>query len=280
MSALTVTGLEVEIGGSTLVEGFDLTVEPGEWVGIIGPNGAGKTTILRSIAGLIPSGGSIVIGGIAGNLLTRADRARMVGMVPQRPEIPPGLRVIDYVLLGRAPHLRYLQMPGGSDVEAALRATTDMQVDALAGRMVASLSGGELQRVVLARALAQAAPLLLLDEPTASLDVGHAQQVLTRVDELRRTQGLTVVSAIHDLTLAAQFCDRLVLVAGGHIVATGPAGTVLTESSIFAHYGARVRVLADGSGGVVVIPVRDNSRQPVSMTTDPMTPIDGVADSP
>lgn len=269
MSALSVTGLEVEIGASTLVEGIDLTVEQGEWIGIIGPNGAGKTTILRSIAGLLSSGGSIVIDGIAGSRLSRADRARMVGLVPQRPEIPAGVRVIDYVLLGRAPHLRYLQMHRESDVEAAWAAMTNMQVDGLADRMVASLSGGELQRVVLARALAQAAPLLLLDEPTASLDVGHAQQVLTLVDELRRTQGLTVVSAIHDLTLAAQFCDRLVLVAGGHIVATGVARSVLTESSILTHYGARVRVLEDDAGGVVVIPVRDNPSRHVSMRAIP-----------
>jgi len=204
----------------------------------------------------------------------------MVGLVPQRPEIPPGVRVIDYVLLGRAPHLRYLQMHGESDVAAAWAAMKNMEVDALAGRMVATLSGGELQRVVLARALAQAAPLLLLDEPTASLDVGHAQQVLTLVDELRRTQGLTVVSAIHDLTLAAQFCDRLVLVAGGHIVATGSARSVLTESSIFAHYGARVRVLADDIGGVVVIPVRANPSHHVSMGADPMKHADNVTTSP
>jgi iron complex transport system ATP-binding protein len=280
MSALTVTGLQVEIGSSTLVEGIDLTVEPGEWVGIIGPNGAGKTTILRSIAGLLASRGSIVIDGVPGRRLSRADRARMVGLVPQRPEIPPGVRVIDYVLLGRAPHLRYLQMHGESDVAAAWLAMTSMQVDALAGRMVATLSGGELQRVVLARALAQSAPLLFLDEPTASLDVGHAQQVLTLVDELRRTQRLTVVSAIHDLTLAAQFCDRLVLVAGGHIVATGSARSVLTESSILAHYGARVRVLADDIGGVVVIPVRDSASRHVSMGANPMKHSDTVVTSP
>lgn len=171
------------------------------------------------------------------------------------------MSVADYVLLGRAPHQGYLAIESLDDLRAVEEALRSLELVELARRPLASLSGGELQRAVLARALAQSAPIMLLDEPTSSLDVGHQQQLLTLVDGMRRSCGLTVVSAIHDLTLAAQFCDRLVMLAGGRVVEDGSASHVLTESSIRRHYGARVRVLSDGGQGVVVIPVRD-SEQP------------------
>jgi iron complex transport system ATP-binding protein len=171
------------------------------------------------------------------------------------------MRVVDYVLLGRTPHLGYLATESPTDLQAVEEAIVMLDLVRLSGRVMGGLSGGELQRVVLARALAQAAPLLLLDEPTAALDVGAAQQVLDLVDEIRRRQRLTVVAAVHDLTLAAQFCDRLVMISGGSIVAEGAARTVLTESVIRQHYGASVRVLEDGAGGVVVIPVNPRTRR-------------------
>ena len=178
------------------------------------------------------------------------------------------MRVFDYVLLGRAAHLPYLGVEGRQDLAVASAVIEELELGDFAHRPLETLSGGELQRAVLARALAQEAPLLLLDEPIASLDVGHQQQVLDLVEALRRRRGLTVLSALHDLTLAAQYCDRLVLLAGGRVAAEGPARAVLTEGAIREHYGAAVRVLDDGSGGVVVIPIRrqagDGGRAPAA----------------
>jgi iron complex transport system ATP-binding protein len=258
VKALSATGLSVSLAGRGILHGIDLAIEAGAWVGIVGPNGAGKTTLLRALAGTIAYSGVVEIGGHPAEALGVRRRAREVALVPQRPEIPHGMSVSDYVLLGRAPHQGYLAIESTNDLREVESALASLELGDVAGRSLESLSGGECQRVVLARALAQAAPIMLLDEPTSSLDVGHQQQLLTLVDGMRRSCGLTVVSAIHDLTLAAQFCDRLVMLAGGRVVEDGSASHVLTESSIRRHYGARVRVLSDGDHGVVVIPVRDS----------------------
>ena len=163
----------------------------------------------------------------------------LVALVPQTPVVPPAMTVAEYVLLGRTPHLPVLAREHGQ----------------FAGRELGSLSGGELQRAVIARALAQGAPILILDEPTSALDIGHQQQVLELVEELRQQEGLTVVAAMHDLTLAAQYGDRILLMDAGSIVAEGPAREVLTSDRIASLYGARVRVLDDGET-LAVVPVR------------------------
>ncbi len=256
MTRIDLTDLVVTVGDRDLVRVDRLAVEAGEWVGIIGPNGAGKTTLLRAVQGTVAHRGTVRFDGRSRPSIPRSERARMLASVPQRPVVPLHMRVADYVLLGRTPYIPYLGSERVSDLLAAREAMFDLKVLDLTDRRLGTLSGGELQRVVLARALAQEAPVLLLDEPTASLDVGHTQQVMALIDELRRARGLTLLTALHDLTLAAQFCDRLVLVAGGEVVADGPARTVLTEGTIARHYGATVRVLDDGAGGVVVIPVR------------------------
>jgi iron complex transport system ATP-binding protein len=258
MSApLEMRSVSVDLGGTRIVDDVDLTVAGGEFVGIVGPNGAGKTTLLRTVVGGVPYGGEISIDGQPVSQMRRDERARRVALVPQRPVVPPGMTVMDYVLLGRTPHLSLLAAESRRDVEAAAAGLRSLYVEEMAEREMSSLSGGEFQRVVLARALAQGSPLLLLDEPTSSLDVGHAQRVLGLVDAMRRSCGLTVVAAVHDLTLAAQFCDRLVMMAGGRVVSQGRPVTVLTETSIRTHYGATVRILDDGDGRVVVIPSRN-----------------------
>jgi len=160
------------------------------------------------------------------------------------------------VLLGRTPHMGVFVREGAGDRTAAAEALARLELAALADRRLGSLSGGELQRAVIARALAQAAPILLLDEPTSSLDVGHQQQVLELVDELRRADGLTVLAAMHDLTLASQYGDRLVLVDEGRVLAEGAARDVLTSERIASLYGANVRIVAGDDGVHAVVPVR------------------------
>jgi iron complex transport system ATP-binding protein len=256
MSRVTATGVSVVYGGRTAVDGVDFSVAAGEWVALIGPNGAGKTSLLRAIAGTVPHTGEVMIDGVAAAALPRRRAARLVAMVPQQPVLPDGMTVLDYVLLGRTPHLGYLAAESSADVAIARESMERLDAADLGGRRLGELSGGEHQRVVLARALAQQSAVLLLDEPTAALDVGHGQQVLDLVDELRRERGMSVIAAVHDLTLAAQYADRLALMDGGRIVAEGSPRAVLTEEAIARFSGARVSIVTGPGGEVVVVPRR------------------------
>jgi iron complex transport system ATP-binding protein len=256
VSELAVGGLSVELGGNAVLDGVDLRVQTGEWVALIGPNGAGKSTFLRAVAGLVRYRGSIALDGEETSSLGRRGLARQLAFVPQAPLLPPGMRVSDYVLLGRTPHLGPFGYEGRRDFESAHQALERLDLADFADRPLATLSGGEQQRAVLARALAQDAPFLLLDEPTTALDIGRQQQVLELVAGLRDHGDLTVLCAMHDLTLAGQYAERLVLLSQGRLVAEGPPAEIATEELIAAHYGAHVQVARDERGGVAVIPVR------------------------
>ena len=245
----------VELGGRAVVSEVSATVADGEWVALIGPNGAGKTTLLRAIARLVPHAGEIALDGRATAGLSRGDLARLVAVVPQEPWTPPWMTVAEYVLLGRTPHLGPLAKEGSRDREAAARALARLDLLPFVDRRLGTLSGGEKQRVVVARALAQEAPIVLLDEPTAALDIGHQQQALDLLDGLRAESGLTLVAAMHDLTLAAQYADRMLLLDEGRIVADGPPVDVVTEAMIAEHYGAVIDVV-DVGGRIAVVPRR------------------------
>ena len=247
--------VSVTLGGNRVVGGLSATVELGEWVALLGPNGAGKTTLLRAIAGLVRYAGSIVVEGTSIADGTRREISQRLALVPQQPQIPQELTVAEYVLLGRTPHIGYLATESRDDRLAAERAIGRLGLDSFVGRPLGSLSGGELQRAVLARALAQEAPVLLLDEPTSALDLGRQQQALELVDELRRDEPLTVVSAMHDLSLAGQYADRLLLLDAGEVVADGPAAEVLSEERISQLYGAQVSIVRE-NGSVFVLPRR------------------------
>ena len=255
MSAIALDGVTVTLGGRAVVQDVDAVVEVGEWVALIGPNGAGKTSLLRAVAGLLPCDGTIRLDGVLLGQLSRRERAQRLALVPQEPRTPPWLTVAEYVLMGRTPYLRPLAREGEEDREAAARALSRLELDELSERMLGTLSGGERQRVVVARALAQEAPIVLLDEPTASLDIGHQQQALDLLDALRATEGLTLVAAMHDLTLAAQYADRVLLLDAGRVVADGTPAEVLTEEALAEHYGARVRVVTLDEG-IAVLPAR------------------------
>jgi iron complex transport system ATP-binding protein len=255
VNAIAVAGVDVRLDGNPIVTGVSLDVAEGEWVTIIGPNGAGKSTLLRAIAGLLPHDGTIELFGRRLADLRRRERARIVAMVAQDPIVPPGMAVIDYVLLGRTPYLPALGRESHADIDAVDAVLDRLDLHGFADRRLASLSGGERQRAFLARALAQGANLLLLDEPTSALDIGHQQDVLDLVDGLRRDAGLTVLSTMHDLSIAGEYADRMVMLDGGRVVASGTPVEVLTEELLARHYRARVRVIA-GENGPVVVPVR------------------------
>jgi iron complex transport system ATP-binding protein len=243
--------LEVRFDGTEAVRGISLDVAADEWVMLIGPNGAGKTSVLRALCGLLDFAGEALLDGRDVRELGRRELARLIAFVPQNPVTPPELTVAEYALLGRTPHLGYFAAEGRRDRQAAARALERLDLLPFAERGLGSLSGGELQRAVLARALAQEAHVLLLDEPTTSLDLGRQQQVLELVDSLRG-DGLTVVSTMHDLTLAGQYADRLVLLDRGAVVAEGEPEDVLSAANLAAYYGASVRIVSDGEGTYVL----------------------------
>jgi len=266
---ITLAGVGVRYGAASALAGVTAQVPAGQWLGIIGPNGAGKTTLLRSIACLVPHDGQIVIGGQPTSGLRRRKLARLVAYVPQFPELPPEMAVADYVLLGRTPHIGYLSMETDTDRRICAELLERLALSEMSGRRLATLSGGERQRIVLARALAQQAAVLLLDEPTSALDLGRRVDALELVDELRRERSLTVLSAVHDLTLAGQFADRLMLLDGGRVVAAGPPADVLRADVLTAHFGPGVHVLATASGELVVMSRRAAPVIPPSPVTPP-----------
>jgi len=256
MTALVAVDVAVEIDGARLLDEVSITAETGTTLSIVGPNGAGKSTLLRVLAGLLePVAGEVRAGGRPLHQVKRRERAKVVAYVPQDPVLPLAMRVADYVLLGRTPHLSPLAHEGTKDLTIAREALDQLDLAALSGRALGTLSGGERQRVLVARALAQQAAILLLDEPTAALDPGHQLEVLELVDQLRRANGFTVVCTMHELTLAGQFADELVLLDRGRVVASGPPAEVLTEEHLTRYYGSSVRVV-EAEGTRVVVPIR------------------------
>jgi iron complex transport system ATP-binding protein len=252
---LEVRGVGVTRGRARLLDAVDLVAEPRSWTAIVGPNGAGKSTLLRCVAGVLKHDGAVLVDGNGVESLSARERAREIGYAPQVPVLPEAVTVGEYVMLGRTPYRSLLVGPRRQDREVVREALQRLDLGPLAGRALRTLSGGERQRAVLARALAQQPRLLLLDEPTAALDLGHAQVVLELLDELRREQGITVVTTIHDLVLAAQYADQLVLLAAGRVVGAGRPRDVLTSETLSTHYGASAEVTVDAAG-VRVHPVR------------------------
>jgi iron complex transport system ATP-binding protein len=242
--------------GKPVLEDVSVDVPSGSWVAIVGPNGAGKSTLLKAMAGLLPAEGEIFVDDRPAKALSRKEKAHRIGYSPQNPILPDGLTVTDYVLLGRVPHLGLLAREGATDLSIVEDVLGRLDLTALAGRRLRTLSGGERQRAVLARVLAQQAGLLLLDEPTTGLDLGHAQTLLELVDRLRREDGATVVSTLHDLTFAAQYAETVLLLDSGQVVANGVPADVLTPETLARHYGATADVLTTPHGEVVVAPVR------------------------
>jgi len=256
VTALAVQEVTVSLDRTPVLHGVTCATAAGGWLALIGPNGAGKSTLIKAAAGLVPYRGAIRLDGTDVRSLRLRDRARLIAYVPQEPVLPPDMTVEEYVLLGRTPHVGYLGGPGRHDRTRTAAALERLDIARFAGRRLARLSGGERQRVVLARALATEARVLLLDEPTSMLDVGHQQQVLELVDGLRKDGGLTILSTLHDLTAAGQYADQLVLLDEGRVAASGAAAAVLTASLIEAVYAARVSVTTGQDGRPVISPIR------------------------
>ncbi|SFR46759.1 heme ABC transporter ATP-binding protein [Halogeometricum limi] len=257
-----VSGLGVELGGATILDDVNLSVDRGSFVGLIGPNGAGKTTLLRALNGaLSPSRGTVDVAGERIHALSSKAASRLVATVPQDTTLTFDFDVRQAVRMGRTPHRSRFGGWREEDERAVERALDRTQTAGFADRSVGDLSGGERQRVLIARALAQETPVLLLDEPTASLDINHQVRTLELVRELV-SSGKTAVAAIHDLNLAAHYCDELVLLSAGTVVATGPPEAVLTEETLEGAFGANAVVArhpVTGSVYVTALPERSTA---------------------
>jgi iron complex transport system ATP-binding protein len=256
MTTLGYCNLAVDYGSTRAVGSFNGILHSGEWLCLIGPNGAGKSSILRATAGLVDYSGSIAIDQTEIPTTSPRWRAQHIAYVPQSPVIPPEMTVQEYVLLGRNPYVDHFATETSDDRRVVSDILEHLELGSLTNRRLGTLSGGERQRLVIARALAQEAPVLLLDEPTSALDIGHQQHALELVDRLRRERGLTVVSAMHDLTLAGLYADRLVLLYQGVCVAEGTPREVLDQETLSRFYGVKVKVHLEDDGTVVVIPQR------------------------
>jgi iron complex transport system ATP-binding protein len=240
------------------VRDVSFSVEAGSITGLLGPNGCGKTSLLKLLAGIAtPQAGHVTLNGRALTALSRREIARQIAVVPQETHPAFDYTALEMALMGRHPHLGTFQVEGPADVEVALEALAATGTDQLAQRAYATLSGGEKQRVVIAGALAQQPQVLLLDEPTASLDVGYQLDIQSLLIALNRSRGVTMVLATHDLNLAAAMCERLVLLRAGAVIAHGPTADVLTPESIRALYGVQASVATHpATGHLTVVPVR------------------------
>lgn len=244
--------------GPPVVDGITVRIPPGGLVGILGPNGSGKTTLLRLLSGTRgATRGRVLLDGRPLHELSRRAVARRIAVVPQETELAFEYRVLEIVLMGRHPHLGTFQVEGAADVAIARDALAATGTAELADRHFHTLSGGEKQRVIIASALAQASDILLLDEPTASLDLGYQLEIASLLHRLNQERGVAMAISTHDLTLAAALCRDLVLLRHGRVIAAGPTAAVLTPANIERLYDveADVHVHAQ-TGRLAVVPLR------------------------
>jgi iron complex transport system ATP-binding protein len=248
--------VSVDVDGAVLLDRISLEVERGGWLAVIGPNGAGKTTLLRCLDGLVaPTSGEIRLAGRDLRSYSRRQLAREVSYVPQSPPRSDDYTVRQYVELGRFPHLGAWGMVDATDRRAVDEALDVTEIGHLASRTVASLSGGEFQRTLIAAALAQGGRLLLLDEPTSFLDFRHQVQVLGLLSRLHRDTGMTIVAVTHDLNGAARATERIVALKDGRIVDAGTPGELLRPDRLRPIFDTGFRTI--GAGAPLVLPVRD-----------------------
>ncbi len=258
---LEIRNLTVSYGAQVALSKINLQVKPGEVVALIGPNGAGKSTLIRAISGVTPvQSGTVTYGGRDLAHITHTARARILGVVPQARQLGGAFSVYQTVMLGRTAYMSWLGKSGPRDEEAVEWAMQQTGIHDLADRRNAALSGGEQQRVLLARALAQQTPVLLLDEPTNHLDLQHQINFLSLVRDLTRRGNLAVLMAMHDLNQIATYADRVALLVQGQLIALGEPAAVLTEGHIARAYHIPVEIIRHPQYDTpLILPRREDS---------------------
>ena len=252
-AGLEIKDLWINLGGRQIIKGLSLELKAGQVVTIIGPNGAGKSTLLRSILGAFAVKQEILLGGVPIGELSIKDRARCVAYVPQRPALPSQMKLFDYVMLGRTPHISPWGRETKADLAIAAEVLSHVGLSSLSRQLLGTLSGGEAQLAVIARCLCTQSKILLLDEPTSSLDLKHRMDIVSLIESLPNISNVSVLMTMHDLNLAGLTGGRLALLAEGQIAAAGSAAEVLTRENILHHYGIKVEVISQ-NGGISVLP--------------------------
>ena len=248
-AALSARDVSVRLGGNSILKSVSFEARPGEVAGLIGPNGAGKSTLLRVLAGLLrPESGDVRIEDLPLKGLNSGQRARRIAFMPQHDATHP-FTAIETVLMGRYAHLGRFELEGRQDREIALSAMARTDTAQFEDRQLDRLSGGERQRVILARALAQQANVILLDEPSASLDLRHRLSIMETLREEVATRQVAVVVALHDVSLASRYCDRLTLLYDGRVTAEGKPAEVLTQQNLRSAFGVETAVQIDPATG-------------------------------
>ena len=254
LDMLKVQNLSVSYAARRVLHELSFEVPRGTILGIIGPNGSGKTTLVRAVSGVLPpDSGRVTVNGRELRRLPEPERARLVAVVPQARNLPPAFTGLEMVQLGRTPYLNWLGQLSALDTQCVRGALERASSLELAGRRLGDLSGGEQQRLLLARALAQEAPLLLLDEPTTHLDLQYQISLLDAVRALVDQEGLTVVMALHDLNLVGRYADRLGLLVEGHLRALGTPEEVLEPELLSQVYHVPLQRIRAGQGGRPII---------------------------
>ena len=261
MVGLEIHEVDFSYSDGLLLRGMDCSVDAGDMVGLLGPNGSGKSTLIKLASGILrPRRGYVSLNGVSLKRLSRKSIARKVAVVPQRFNVPFAFTATEVIMMGRTPFLKTFTGVGEIDRRTVLAASELMGIGRLGESRFNELSGGEQQKVILAMALAQEPELLLLDEPTAHLDIAHQIEILEKIRRLNLERGLTVIAAMHDLNLASLYFDRLILLEGGRILADGTPKEVLTEAKIAEAFSASVRVgphSVTGDPHVFVVPSRE-----------------------
>jgi iron complex transport system ATP-binding protein len=251
---LKIHNLSVYYGERQVLRDVALGIHSGEVVALIGPNGAGKSTLIRAVSGVIPvRDGRIRVNGTDVTSLSSMQRARQISVVPQAVSMPPAFTVWETVLLGRTPYLNFLGQTSATDEALARRALEQVDMLPLRESRMDQISGGEQQRVLLARALAQATPILLMDEPTAHLDLRHQIDLLKLIVAQVREKNLTVLIALHDLNLASMFADRIAIIENGQVCVAGSPGETLTAEILRSVYHLPVHIVQHPESGVPLI---------------------------
>lgn len=253
-SLININSLDVSYSEKEILKNIDLNVNAGEILALVGPNGAGKTTLVRAITGVLPhSNGCIKVEGVDIGNFSQNERSRYIAVVPQARDLPDFFTVYQTVMIGRTPYLNWLGKPGKTDQLAVKEALHLTQTDELAGRLVGDLSGGEQQRVLLARALAQDAKIWLMDEPTTHLDFHHQSRFMNAVKKMVDERKLAVLMVVHDLNLIACYADKVAILESGRVMTYGKPDEVLTETTLSRVFNVPVRVITHPETGVPVI---------------------------
>ncbi len=260
MTRFEVENLRLAYGHNTVIEDISFRVTQGEIVGLIGPNGSGKSTMIKALSRVLnPQSGRILLDGNNISGIPRSELARSMGVVPQTPILPSSFTAFEIVLMGRNPHLGLLRYESEQDMAITWQAMARTATQSLAERRVGELSGGEIQRIVIARVLAQQPETILLDEPTANLDISHQLEILDLIKMLCRENSLTVVITLHDLNLASQYCDRLILIHNGLVHAHGTPEEVINQANIKDVYGTGECVYTHPVNGLPIVLLKAGS---------------------